>query len=91
MSAKVLFEEKPRWPGAPKICIEKNLPAFETRTDLDTYMNRYAPTGFVIVRLGKCPACKRWHRWAIHEGPSGGSNGDTRGGRRLAEMEEEKP
>ncbi len=40
-----LFEEKPRWPGAPLICLEANLPAFENMDALLDFQLRNGEGG----------------------------------------------
>jgi hypothetical protein len=55
-----LFEPKPRWPGAPPICLETNLPAFPTMKALDAYLTKYSPRA-KVKRKGKCKTCDHYH------------------------------
>jgi hypothetical protein len=54
-----LFEDKPRWPGAPMVCLAANLPAFETRKAAMAYMEKYCPR--MPVALKECDACGCFH------------------------------
>lgn len=72
-----LFEEKPRWPGAPPICIAANLPAFPSKSDLDAFLRRNGPS-CKVVRAGVCGACNHWHAETIAPDPAGGSSGNGR-------------
>jgi hypothetical protein len=55
-----LFEPTPRWPNAPLICLKTNLPAFDSKQDMNRYFERYCP-GAEIRRMGKCATCGLWH------------------------------
>jgi hypothetical protein len=70
-----VFELKPRWPGAPKICTFANLPAFETATAMLNYNGLF---GTKIDKKWKCKVCKGWHYLATPRSPSGDSSGHSR-------------
>lgn len=74
---KDLFEAKPRWPGAPKMCLHANLPAFKTTKDWDQFHATNSP-GNKVVRVWLCEVCEHWHAWTIACDPAGGSSGTGR-------------
>ncbi len=60
MTSKKLFESKPRWIGAPKICIAENLPAFKDEKELGKFVETNSP-GANISEKWKCDICGHWH------------------------------
>lgn len=72
-----LFEPKPRWLGAPKICLKENLPAFETWKKADAFHEANSP-GSRYVRQWQCSFCDCWHYLAKPRPPSGDSSGSSR-------------
>jgi hypothetical protein len=72
-----LFEAKPRWPGAPPICIAANLPAFASRQAWDDFHAANSP-GNRVVRVWRCDTCQHWHAHTIACDPSGSSSGTGR-------------
>ena len=78
MSAEI-FETKPRWPGAPPICIKYNLPAFESVEAFGKWESKNCPGGKTVLKW-KCSACGMLHVWGVGYGdPAGGSSGTGRG------------
>lgn len=73
-----VFEPKPRWPGAPKICIKENLPAFESEAKLKKYANELPAMS--IVDTWKCEHCGWLHYHESMRPPSGSSAGKSRAG-----------
>jgi len=71
------FEEKPRWPGAPLICLEARLPAFETKEAYNYWHERNGP-GVHVKRIWKCPFCKYYHADTVGPSPAGDSSGTGR-------------
>jgi len=51
------FETKPRWKGAPLICLKERLPAFETKADYE----KWRMPGINVKRIWKCSFCKYYH------------------------------
>lgn len=78
MSAKAeeIFEKKPRWPGAPKICIYENMLAFETEKELNAFNDTCASPQ--IVEKWICKACGCYHYVAKPTPPAGASSGTGR-------------
>lgn len=72
-----LFEPKPRWPGAPPVCLAQNLPAFKDRAELDAFRQKNAP-GFKLQQVWQCDHCGCLHYWAEPTAPSGESSGTAR-------------
>lgn len=72
-----LFETKPRWLGAPKICIAANLPAFDSPADWEKFHAANSP-GNSVKRMWQCEACGKWHVWTVACDPSGASSGTGR-------------
>jgi len=61
MSAPVqVFEDQLRWPGAPPICLQDNLPAFLDRFEMIKFHEETNP-GTIITRYWRCPFCKHLH------------------------------
>lgn len=71
-----VFEPNPRWPGAPRICVEANLPAFDTPADAAAYRKQHCPSSHVLVEW-QCRVCRCWHFWAAEPG---NTNGEHRAG-----------
>jgi len=65
------LEPPPRWPGAPPICEEANLPAFETAKEAIAFneANGHPP----ILKSWRCRFCGGWHYYSS-------APGDTNGG-----------
>lgn len=76
MSRKI-FEPKPRWEGAPRICLYENAPAFKSEKEMGAYHTRYYPA-CPIYRKWLCPVCNGWHFFADEMPPAGGSSGTQR-------------
>lgn len=74
---KPVFEAKPRWPGAPPICLKARLPAFLTREDYNRWHERNGP-GCTVKRVWKCDYCQHWHADTVAPDPTGGSSGTGR-------------
>lgn len=72
-----LFEVKPRWKGAPKICIAANLPAFETEKEMATFHETNCPGG-TLIKKWRCLVCNHIHVWQVCSDPAGASSGTTR-------------
>ena len=71
------FEQKPRWPGAPPICIRANLLAFESSAAMMKWIDdKIGP--YIVQLKWQCSACRMWHNWGHGIGPSGGSSGTKR-------------
>ena len=71
-----LFESKPRWPGAPLICIAQNRPAFPTKKEALAFHERVG-VGNHIVKIGKCETCQHWHYTFRPRPPAGDSSGSS--------------
>jgi len=68
------FETKPRWKGAPLICLQARLPAFETK---EAY-NAWHHPGVHVKRIWKCSFCKYYHADTVAPSPAGDSSGSGR-------------
>lgn len=74
-----LFEAKPRWKGAPPICIAANLMAFKTRSDLDEYRSSIGMEAYGFVKQPwKCEKCNHLHYVGKVPNPAGDSSGTGR-------------
>lgn len=51
------FERKPRWPSAPPICHEANLPAFKTQAEMTAFRVKNAIESHKIIRQWICDSC----------------------------------
>jgi len=71
---KALFEKKPRWPGAPPICIAVNLPALDTLADLNSFLKKNGPA-CKVEQTWQCETCKKWHAKTQPPDPAGSSSG----------------
>lgn len=71
-----LFESKPRWPGAPKICVFENLPAFEDDRALKAFNETCGDHG--VLLKWRCTSCGCLHFYADPPAPAGGSSGTKR-------------
>jgi hypothetical protein len=60
MTTAPIALENPRWPNGPSICPIVNLPAFDTRKELNAYFEKYCPS-IHIVRIGLCGECGKYH------------------------------
>lgn len=74
---KTVFEAKPRWPGAPPICLAENLPSFQDEKAIATFYERYAPRCHILIKW-QCESCSQWHAWAKPPSPAGETSGTTR-------------
>jgi len=74
---KQVFEAKPRWPGAPLICLKANLPAFETMPLLNAFLEENGPS-CQVVKKGKCEFCGQYHAATIAPAPAGRTSGTSR-------------
>ena len=75
--SKELFEKKPRWIGAPKICIYENRPAFKTEKEMKAFQDANNPSGSMLLKW-ECGICKHWHYQAAVPAPAGSSSGNAR-------------
>lgn len=73
----MMFEETPRWPGAPPVCLYENLPAFASIDDTKLYQDANCP-GVKIGETWQCGRCGIWHFTATDYPPSGSSSGNQR-------------
>lgn len=55
-----VFEPKPRWPGAPPLCIAENLFAFPSQAAISAFVERNCP-GVDVEQTWECKACGQWH------------------------------
>lgn len=78
MKAGQIFEEKPRWPGAPKICLATNRMAFATKADMDNFRKAIAMDGYPPGKVWECNYCKHIHYEGATPCPSGHTSGTTR-------------
>ena len=76
-----LFEPKPRWPGAPPICIAANLPAHQSEADLMKFHAANGPSCY-LEYIGHCAFCGLWHARTSAPDPAGQSSGTTRHAKR---------
>lgn len=60
MNQLALFESKPRWDGAPKICLATNLPAFKDAKELEEYRRKRCPSSSVAHTF-TCRTCGLIH------------------------------
>ena len=65
-----IFEPKPRWTGAPRMCELSNLPSFETQKDAITFHEKSCGLSTLIVFAWLCDWCKGWHYWAEAPAPT---------------------
>jgi hypothetical protein len=65
-----IFEEKPRFKNAPKICIATNLLAFKTEKAVKDFNNQNGHLD--ILAIWPCKHCACFHHWS---GLNTGSNG----------------
>lgn len=72
------LDTKPRWAGAPPICLKENLPAFLTREKMNTFHARNSPS-CSILRTWFCDYCQHWHMATRAPDPTGASSGTGRG------------
>jgi hypothetical protein len=47
-NSKLKFETKPRWPGAPKICLFENLPSFPDKKAASKFIEMNHPSNYPI-------------------------------------------
>jgi len=73
----LLFESKPRWPNAPKICLATNRPGFPDEASLALYIAKNCPA-VRVVRKGRCGVCGMLHFIGRAPAPSGDSSGSSR-------------
>lgn len=77
MNETLIFEPKPRWPGAPPTCeLDCDL-AFASTEELFAFHEANAP-GARILKVWKCAFCGRWHYKSKPRPPSGDSSGLSR-------------
>jgi hypothetical protein len=72
-----IFEPIPRWPGSPSICIEANLPAFETQEMSESFRSENGPS-CKVLRVWQCDWCGLWHMQTQAPDPAGKSSGTGR-------------
>ena len=75
---KPVFELKPRWAGAPPICLKARLPAFPTKEAYQYWHERNGP-GVIVKRVWLCDWCNHYHADTVAPSPSGDSSGTGRG------------
>ncbi len=73
-----LFESKPRWAGAPPVCIATNRMAFKDRAEMDAYRASIGMSAWAPKRVGVCKICGHWHYVGASPDPSGDSSGTGR-------------
>lgn len=72
------FEAKPRWVGAPPICLHTNLMAFDDPSDFYKFESRNCPGNKTVMKW-KCSKCNKFHFWGVGAGdPAGSSSGTGR-------------
>lgn len=72
-----IFEAKPRWPGAPPVCLKTNMLAFDSAKDIAKFQAENAP-GCHTDSIVECDFCHKFH-WSNHlRAPSGESSGTGR-------------
>jgi hypothetical protein len=71
------FEPRPRWPNGPPICLEANLPAFVSMSELDEFHTTNAPS-CPVIRRWQCDFCLWFHEETHAPAPSGASSGTSR-------------
>ncbi len=71
------FEPQPRWAEAPPICIQANLPAFESPEALARFLESNTPS-VTVKRIWQCPHCNLYHAQTQAPDPSGQSSGTGR-------------
>lgn len=72
-----VFEDKPRWPGAPRICALANLPAFMDRAEAMDFHERVGP-GNHVLKVWECQHCGQVHYSIRPRAPTGESSGSGR-------------
>lgn len=72
-----LFEETPRWKGAPLICLRTNLPAFRSAEDALAFHLKTNPRGHMNMPW-QCSTCGMYHYHSIAADPGGSTSGTTR-------------
>lgn len=75
--ANPLFEAKPRWPGAPPICIATNRLAHKSKEAWQEFYDTNCPR-LKIIKLWVCEVCGCWHSIGVAPDPSGDSSGTGR-------------
>ena len=55
-----LFESVPRFNGAPPICLEENLPSFDSEKHIEDFRKKNALSS-VISKQWKCKFCGKLH------------------------------
>ena len=73
----LLFEGKPRWPGAPPVCLAENRLAFKSVAELMDWRERNSPR-CSIKKVWLCDVCKHWHHIGKAPDPAGSSSGTGR-------------
>jgi hypothetical protein len=77
MIDELLFEARPRWDGAPPVCLFANRMAFKTRAELTAFRDTYAPN-LGLVRVWRCDVCRHLHHIGKSPDPAGSSSGTGR-------------
>jgi len=75
-----VFESKPRWPGAPPICLTARLPSFPTKAAYQDWHERNGPR-CIVKKVWLCDACQHYHATTLAPNPSGDSSGTGRNSR----------
>lgn len=78
-----LFEDKPRWPGAPRVCLATNMLAFETLAAWEKFHRENGPS-CKVRRVWRCETCGRYHADTVAPDPAGGSSGTGRSSKHYA-------
>ena len=74
---QVLFETRPRWSGAPPVCVHANRMAFKTLDELTAFRETNAP-GLGLIKKWLCAVCRHWHHIGKAPDPAGASSGTGR-------------
>jgi hypothetical protein len=72
-----LFEDKPRWNGAPLVCLAANRMAFDNRAELAAFREANAPR-LGLVKVWRCKICGALHYIPKSPDPAGESSGTGR-------------
>lgn len=73
-----LFEPKPRWPGAPPVCVAENRMAFKDQAALHAYRASIGMSAYPPAEVWRCGTCSHLHYVGVAPSPSGESSGTSR-------------
>lgn len=74
----MIFEPKPRWPGAPQFCNSANRMAFKDKAALSDFRKDIGMSAFSIKREWLCKICGHLHYDGSTPSPAGDSSGTSR-------------